>query len=172
MSTTVTIEAFVFTFRRTWVTLGAMNKTSIMTLRVPVAVRRALERSASQLGYKPAQLGARLVEEGLRRRQFPQIDLRETAGGRVAYLKGTRLAVYWVVQQIRHEQSAEAVARDLDITVAQVSAALAYAEAFRAEIELDAEEAEANRNWLELQESAWHAGHPRRKGAAKSISHR
>jgi hypothetical protein len=60
----------------------------------------------------------------------------------------------------------------LDITVAQVSAALAYAEAFRAEIELDAEEAEANRNWLELQESAWHAGHPRRKGAAKSISHR
>jgi uncharacterized protein (DUF433 family) len=144
-----------------------MNKTSVMTLRVPVAVRRALERSASQLGYKPAQLGARLVEEGLRRRQYPQIDLRETAGGRVAYVKGTRLAVYWIVRQIHEGRSAETVARNLDISPALVTAALAYAEAFRSEIEMDAEEAKANRNWLETQESAWHAGHPR-KATSKS----
>lgn len=143
-----------------------MNKTSIMTLRVPVGVRRALERLAAQLGYKPAHLGTRLVEEGLRRRHFPQIDLRDTAAGRVAYLKGTRLAVYWIVQRVRKGLSAEKVAREFDIPAAYITAALAYAEAFPAEIELDIEEAEANRRWLELQESAWHAGHPRQKAPA------
>src|SRR6266567_5881072 len=103
-----------------------MDKTSIMTLRVPITVRRALERLAAQLGYKPAYLGARLVEEGLRRRHFPQIDLRDTAAGRVAYLKGTRLAVYWIIERIRTGLSAERGARDLDITPIQVSAALTY----------------------------------------------
>src|SRR4051794_6017554 len=129
-----------------------MNKTSVMTLRVPVGVRRALDRLALQLGYKPAHLGARLVEEGIRRRHFPQIDLRDTAAGRVAYLKGTRLAVYWIVERVRKGLSAERVARDFDITPAQVNAALAYNEAFRAEIDVDLEEAEANRQWLEVQE--------------------
>ena len=137
-----------------------MNKTTIMTLRVPVAVRRSLERLAGQLGYKPAHLGSRLVEEGLRRRHFPHIDLRETAAGRAAYLKGTRLAVYWIVQRVRQGMSAESVARAFDIAPAYVTSALAYAEAFPAEIELDIEEAAANSRWIELQESAWQAGHP------------
>ena len=145
-----------------------MTKTSTVTLRVPVGVRRALERQAAQLGYKPAYLGARLVEEGLRRRQFPQVELRESAGGRVAYLKGTRLAVYWIVQQVRKGQSADIVAQELDISAAHVGAALAYAAAFPEEIKLDMEEAEANRQWLELQESAWQAGHRSMNGKRKS----
>jgi uncharacterized protein (DUF433 family) len=145
-----------------------MNKTTIMTLRVPVTVRRALERLSAQLGYKPAHLGARLVEEGLRRRSFPQIDLRETAGGRVAYVKGTRLTVSFVVEQVSSGRSAEKVGRDFDISRAQVNAALAYAEAFPAEIELDIEEAAENRHWLELQESAWRRGHSIPKEQAKS----
>src|SRR5437867_12413743 len=116
-----------------------MNKTSIMTLRVPVGVRRALERLAAQLGYKPAHLGARLVEEGLRRRHFPQIDLRDTAAGRVAYLKRTRLAVYWIVLQVRRGMTAERVTREFEVSSLQVNAALAYAQAFPAEIELDIE---------------------------------
>jgi len=140
-----------------------MNKTSIMTLRVPVGVRRSLERLASQLGYKPAHLGARLVEEGLRRRNFPQIDLRDTAAGRVAYLKGTRLPVYWIVERVRKGAIAETIARDSDLSAGQVNAALAYAEAFPSEIELDLEEAQSNRRWLELQESGWRAGHPNKK---------
>src|SRR5882724_10279922 len=116
-----------------------MNKTSVMTLRVPVGVRRGLERLAAQLGYKPAQLGSRLLEEGLRRRDFPYIELRDTAAGRVAYLKGTRLAVYWIVQRVRQGMSAASVAREFDIAPALVTSALAYAKAFSAEIELDME---------------------------------
>src|SRR5438105_4913943 len=147
-----------------------MNKTSIMTLRVPVGVRRSLERLASQLGYKPAHLGARLVEEGLRRRNFPQIDLRDTAAGRVAFLKGTRLAVYWIVAQVRSSGSAERIARKFDVSAAQVDAALAYEEAFPSEMKLDLEEAQANQRWIELQESAWHAGNPKQVSPARPKS--
>jgi uncharacterized protein (DUF433 family) len=149
---------------------GVMNKTSVMTLRVPIAVRRGLERLAAQLGYKPAQLGARLVEEGIRRRIFPQIELRDAAAGRVAYVKGTRLTVCWIVEQVRNGLTAEKVARDFDISVAQVNAALAYGEAFRSEIDLDLDETEANRQWLNVQESAWQAGHPGPENARRPKS--
>ena len=137
-----------------------MSKMSIMTLRLPSQVRRGVERLAAQLGYKPAHLGARLVEEGLRRRYFPQIDLRDTAAGRVAYLKGTRFAVYWIVDRVRKGMPTETVATEFNISPAQVNAALAYANAFADEIQLDLDEAEANRRWLALQEAAWHEGHP------------
>jgi uncharacterized protein (DUF433 family) len=78
----------------------------------------------------------------------------------VAYIKGTRLAVYWVVQRVRKGIGLEQLAEDLEVSVGQINAALAYAEAFREEIKLDLEEAESNRQWLELQEGAWRAGHP------------
>ena len=131
-----------------------MSKTSIMTLRLPTEVRRGVERLAAQLGYKPAHLSARLVEEGLRRRHFPQIDLRDTAAGRVAYLKGTRLAVYWLVERVREGMAAAKVAAEFEVSPAQINAALTYARAFPDEIQRDIEEAEENRRWLELQETA------------------
>ncbi len=126
-----------------------------MTLRLPAEVRRGVERLAARLGHKPAQLGARLIEEGLRRRDFPQIDLRDTPAGRVAYLSGTRLAVYWVVQQVRGGVRLGDFARKYDVPAARVRAALAYAEAFPEEIHRDLEEEEANRRWVELQDNAW-----------------
>jgi uncharacterized protein (DUF433 family) len=137
-----------------------MSKSSIMTLRLPVEVRRGVDRLAARLGHKPAQIGARLIEEGLRRRDFPQIDLRETAAGRVAYLSGTRLAVYWVVQRIRAGMGPEQFAREHEVPVARVRAALAYAEAFAEEIQRDIEEEHANARWVESQDAAWRSGHP------------
>jgi uncharacterized protein (DUF433 family) len=147
-----------------------LNKTSIITLRIPVGVRRGLERLAAQLGYKPAHLGTRLVEEGLRRRHYPHIDLRDTAAGRVAYLKGTRLAVYWIAQRVEQGLSAQKVAREFDVAPEYVTSALAYAQAFPAEIQTDSEGAAANGRWIELQESAWRAGHPKGKRRTKAKS--
>ncbi len=126
-----------------------------MTLRLPVQVRRGVERLAVRLGHKPAQIGARLIEEGLRRRDFPEIDLRETVAGRVAYLAGTRLAVYWVVLRLRSGRGVEEFARQYDVPAARVRAALAYAEAFADEIRHDLDEVAANRRWIELQDAAW-----------------
>ena len=112
-----------------------MGKTSVMTLRLPTEVRRGVERLAARSGHKPAQIGARLIDEGLRRREFPLIEIRETAAGRVAYVKGTRLAVYWVAQQIHRGMSPNQMARELELSLAQVNAALGYARVYTREIE-------------------------------------
>jgi uncharacterized protein (DUF433 family) len=132
-----------------------MSKNIVMTLRLPSEVARGVERLASRFGHKPAQLGARLVEEGLRRRDHPQIDLRETAGGRVAYLAGTRLAVYWVVQALRGGTSPEQLAAEYELPAQRVRAALAYAKAFPEEVAADGDHAEANRQWVEQQAAGW-----------------
>src|SRR5271167_4351756 len=111
-----------------------MGKTFVMTLRLPREVAQGVERLARRFGHRPAQLGARLVEEGLRRRDYPQIDLRETTAGRVAYVAGTRFAVYWIAQSTQDGMTAEEFARQYELPVDRIRAALTYATAFRAEI--------------------------------------
>jgi uncharacterized protein (DUF433 family) len=130
-----------------------MSKTSVMTLRLPREVAQGVERLARRFGHRPAQLGARLVEEGLRRRDYPHIDLRETAAGRVAYVAGTRFAVYWVAQSMRDGMTAEKFARQYELPLERIQAALAYAAAFRQEIEDDVAQAEANQKWLESRQT-------------------
>jgi len=135
-----------------------MSETAVMTLRLPKGVKRGVERLAARFGHKPAQLGARLIEEGLRRRDFPQIELRETASGRVAYVAGTRLAVHWVVQMVPAKMSLVAFARHYSLSAGRVRAALAYAQAFAEEIESDQAHAEANRKWIEAADAAARGG--------------
>ena len=125
-----------------------------MTLRLAPEVARGVALLARRFGHKPAQVGARLVEEGLRRRDFPQIELRDTVAGRVSYLAGTRLAVYWVAQAVQRGLGPDEFAREYNLPVEQVRAALAYAAAFPEEIEGDIEQAEANKQWLESQQAA------------------
>jgi uncharacterized protein (DUF433 family) len=138
-----------------------------MTLRLPREVAQGVERLAHRFGHRPAQLGARLVEEGLRRRDYPQIDLRETAAGRVAYVAGTRFAVYWVAQLTRDGMTAEEFAKQYELPLERIRAALAYAAAFRAEIEGDIAHAEANRKWLESQQAPCPAPRSGRRPATR-----
>jgi uncharacterized protein (DUF433 family) len=131
-----------------------MGKTSVMTLRLAPEVARGVELLARRFGHRPAQVGARLVEEGLRRRDFPQIELRDTVAGRVGYLVGTRFAVYWVAKAVRGGLKPEGFAKAYELPVEHVRAALAYAAAFPEEIKGDLAHAEANRTWLEGQQAA------------------
>lgn len=140
-------------FGQTW-HVCAMKETAVMTIRLPKEVKRSVERLAARFGHKPAQLGARFIEESLRRRQYPQVDLRETAGGRVAYIGGTRFAVYWVAGMVPDKLSVEDFAKEYELTAERVRAALAYARAFPEEIENDREQAMANRIWIEQQDAA------------------
>ena len=126
-----------------------MNKTVVMTLRLPESVGQSVERLAIRLGHKPAHLGARFVEEGVRRRQFPFIDLRETASGRVAYVRSTRFTAYWIVQAVgRLKGNVERAAKIWDLPADKVRAALHYAEAYPEEIDSDIAQAEASRSSL------------------------
>ncbi len=143
-----------------------MSETAVMTLRMPKGVKRGVERLAARFGHKPAQLGVRLIEEGLRRRDFPHIELRETAAGRVAYLAGTRFAVYWIAGLVPAQMAVAACAKEYDLTADRVRAALAYAQAFPKEIEADREHAEANLKWIDAQDAAAH-GHTAANGHGK-----
>ena len=145
---------------------GGMSETAVMTLRMPKGVKRGVERLAARFGHKPAQLGVRLIEEGLRRRDFPHIELRETTAGRVAYLAGTRFAVHWVAGQVPAKISLAAFAREYDLTPDRVRAAVAYAETFPEEIDSDREHAEANLKWIEAQDAATR-GHKSTNGKGK-----
>lgn len=113
-----------------------MSKTSVMTLRLAPDVALGVELLARRFGHRPAQVGARLAEEGLRRRDFPQIELRDTVAGRVAYLAGTRFAVYWIARAIQCGLTAQEFAGEYELPL-ELSAALAYAAAFPEEVEGD-----------------------------------
>lgn len=143
-----------------------MSETAVMTLRLPKNVKRGVDRLAARFGHKPAQLSARLIEEGLRRRDFPQIDLRETAAGRVAYVVGTRLAVYWITEMVPRKMSVKAFAREYALSAERVREALAYARAFPEEVESDKTHAQANRHWIEAADAAACA-HPAANGHGK-----
>jgi uncharacterized protein (DUF433 family) len=125
-----------------------------MTLRMPKGLKRGVERLAARFGHKPAQTGVRLIEEALRKRDFPHVDLRETAAGRVAYLGGTRFAVYWVAGMVPARMTVEAFAREYDLAAERVREALAYAQAFADEIKSDAAHALANYKWVVAQDAA------------------
>ncbi len=80
------------------------------------------------------------------------------------------MAVYWVARAIRGGMRPEEFAKEYEMTVERVRAALAYAAAYPEEIEADIAHAEANRAWLESLEAAVMA--PRKtpkRGIAKEI---
>jgi hypothetical protein len=95
-----------------------------------------LKRMATRHGWTPSDASARLVEEGLRRSEFAFVDFRDSAAGRQAYIQGSTLAVWEVVQLVRaYKGGSAAVAKHLQWPEARVQAAVNYAEAFSAEIE-------------------------------------
>jgi len=149
-----------------------MSKTAVMTLRMPATLKRDVERLAARFGHKPAQLGVRLIEEATRKRNFPHVDLRETASGRVAYVAGTRFAVHWVAGMVPGKMAVEAFAAEYGVPAERVRTALAYARAFAEEIASDKAQAEANRKWIEAQDAARSgkrdSGHGKAKGKEKA----
>ena len=121
-----------------------MSKTYVMTVRLPKDLGRGVDRYSAQTGHKPAQLGAMAVDEFMRRRSFPLIDFRETAVGRVAYVKGTRLAVYWLTDAIKRLRgNVQRAAESWGLSPEKVRAALQYAETYPKEIRALQNQAEA-----------------------------
>ncbi len=77
-----------------------------------------------------------LLEEGLRRNEHTFIDFRNSALGRQAFIEGTRLPVWFVVQTARsHDGSVEETAAQLSLPELKVRAALHYAAAYAGEID-------------------------------------
>jgi uncharacterized protein (DUF433 family) len=132
-----------------------MSKTYVITVRLPKDLGLGVRRYSAQTGCKPAKVGALAVDEFLRRQTFPLIDFRESAVGRVAYVKGTRLAVYWLADAVKRLRGNIKRAAELwELSPEKLRAALQYAEAYPQEIKVMRDRAQANRALLENAEAA------------------
>src|SRR5207244_9373394 len=75
--------------------------SKVLSMRIQETQDHRLQRMARKLGHTPAETGALLIEEGLRRSEFAFIDFRDTAAGRQAYVQGSRLSVWMIVKIVR-----------------------------------------------------------------------
>jgi predicted transcriptional regulator len=75
--------------------------SKVVSMRLKDEQVERLNRFARRVGKRPSELAAQLLEEALRREEFPGIDIRETAAGREAFVGGTRLKVWHVVMHAR-----------------------------------------------------------------------
>ncbi len=110
--------------------------SQVVSMRFQEAQMERLRRLARRLGRTPSEAGALLVEEALRRAEFGQIDFRDSAVGRQAYVQSSSLAVWEVILIARaYELDAVRTAEHLQWPRPRVQAALHYAQAFPGEIE-------------------------------------
>ncbi len=112
-----------------------MTQKKVVSIRLAEEQVEYLERTARRLGRTTSQTAAMLIEDGMRRERHPMIEQRETAGGRIAYIKGTRLPVWMMAERVWDGETPEEIAEGLEVPVSQIRAAVGYAEAFRDEIE-------------------------------------
>jgi len=103
-----------------------------------------LARHGRIYGISAAQAGARLLEEKLREQDFPSIDFRSTGVGRLAFIKGHRLAVWHVALLARdYGPDPAAIAQGLNIPEPLIAEALTYAKTYPQEIDPLVEESES-----------------------------
>jgi uncharacterized protein (DUF433 family) len=109
--------------------------SKVVSVRLKDDQYTRLQRAARALGRTPSESVVVFVEEALREREFAFIEFRETAVGRDAFIRGTRLKVWQIVSFNRDcESDVKKTADLLEIPIVQVKAALNYAAAFPDEI--------------------------------------
>jgi hypothetical protein len=95
-----------------------------------------LEREAQRLGKLPSDVAARLVEESLREIEYPYIEFRNAAGGREAFLRGSRLQVWHLRWHTNfNDDDIPRIAAEFNIMPEAVADAFAYGRRYADEIE-------------------------------------
>jgi uncharacterized protein (DUF433 family) len=109
----------------------------VVSIRLKDEQFERLSRTARQFSKKPSETAAQLLEEAIRREEYPFVEIRPTPSGRLAFIRGTRLPVYDVAIRAREGQSAAEIAQSLRFHVAEIQGALAYAARYADEIDTD-----------------------------------
>ncbi len=120
------------------------------------ALHGRLKKTARRNGVSISTLAQRLIDEGLRMENHPLIHFRQKISGRYPALVGGPLVV-WIIDMliggdVPVEERRARTADLMDLSLAQVDAALAYYAEFTDEVDEDI--AERNRISEEL-EAAW-----------------
>jgi len=109
--------------------------SKVVSLRLKDDQVERLQRAARRSGRKVSETAALMIEEGLRKREFPEIEIRETSAGREAFIRGTRLKVWHVAVHRRDgDNEAARIAESLGFHEYQIQAALDYMDAYPEEI--------------------------------------
>src|SRR5438445_7090205 len=82
------------------------SKTATLGVRLPARTCEMIRQTAASRGRTPSDLLAEYAEEVARRHRFCHIEFRDTPLGRMAYVEGTRSAV-WLVYDLVHQNKGD-----------------------------------------------------------------
>jgi len=108
-----------------------------MSIRIPAETKHWLTRFTKGRG-SGAGAAAILLEEARRREIFPAVDFRDTSAGRLAYVQGTRVPVFFV-GELGGKVSPGDVSTHFGWPLWKAESVLAYSKAFTEEMASDAE---------------------------------
>ena len=118
--------------------------SKVVSARLQDETFERLSRVARILGKTPSDTVATLVEESLREVEFAFIEFRNSPLGRQAFMKGSSLAVWEVIEIAQtYEMDIMQIANHFERPVEWVKAAFNYVEAYPEEIELAIKDAQA-----------------------------
>ena len=111
--------------------------SQLISARLPETTAERIKQYARRKQRSVNETVSIALEEWIRQDEFAFIEFRETPDGRIAYMKSSRLPVYWVIK------AAKIYGMDVDKTQAHwpnhphawVQAALNYYEAYPEEID-------------------------------------
>lgn len=108
----------------------------VVSLRLKDEAVVKLERQARRLQRTPGETAVLLLTEKLREEEFPFIEFRPTAAGRLAFVEGSRLSVWMAAAMARDfAMDGRRLAEHLQMPVEKITAALSYAQAYPEEID-------------------------------------
>jgi uncharacterized protein (DUF433 family) len=108
--------------------------TVVQSCRLEKTAADLLKKQARRRQMEVSTLSSIYLAEKAREEEFPGIGFRDSIAGREAYLTGTRLGVWEVVENYRESKSITATADYYSWPEHRVKCALAYARAFPEEI--------------------------------------
>lgn len=109
--------------------------SATLSIRVPAETKRWLEKFSRNRGSL-SSAASLLIEEARRHEQFRGVEFRDSSQGRLAFVQGTRVAVYFAWMTAKdYGFDAAKVADHFGWPLWKVESALAYAETFKAEID-------------------------------------
>jgi uncharacterized protein (DUF433 family) len=95
-----------------------------------------LKQRAREVGARQGTLAERYIEEGMRTDEHPGIHFRDGGSGRRPAVVGTRLDVSQIIETLRQNANSIGETADyLDISAAQVDAAVRYYADYKDEID-------------------------------------
>ena len=116
------------------------RKGEPFSIRLAESTERLVEAEARRTKRSKSAIVESLTEEAARVRRFPGVGFHGDDVGRAAWVIGTGLDVWEIVQMVEDLGSLDAVVKESHLTQRQVELALAYRSEYAAEVGAAVEE--------------------------------